>query len=67
MIAAQYMGTSMLTNALQVRIDEPGVLSPACEGLLISPAPSAPAGVVRGLPCSIHYSLTHFSARMALF
>ena len=27
MIAAQYMGTSMLTNALQVRIDAPGVLS----------------------------------------
>jgi hypothetical protein len=27
MIAAQYMGTSMLTNSLQVRIDEPGVLS----------------------------------------
>jgi alkylhydroperoxidase family enzyme len=27
MIAAQYMGTSMLTNALRVKIDEPGVLA----------------------------------------
>jgi alkylhydroperoxidase family enzyme len=27
MIAAQYMGTSMFTNALQVRIDGPGTLS----------------------------------------
>jgi alkylhydroperoxidase family enzyme len=32
MIAAQYMGTSMLTNALQVRIDEPGVLSSIVPG-----------------------------------
>jgi alkylhydroperoxidase family enzyme len=27
MIAAQYMGTSMLTNAPRVKIDEPGVLA----------------------------------------
>jgi alkylhydroperoxidase family enzyme len=27
MIAAQYMGTAMLTNALRTKIDEPGVLS----------------------------------------
>ena len=27
MIAAQYMGTSMLTNTLRVKIDEPGVLA----------------------------------------
>ena len=27
MIAAQYMGTSMLTNALRVKIDEPSVLA----------------------------------------
>jgi len=32
MIAAQYMGTSMMTNALRVRIDEPGVLSPVVLG-----------------------------------
>jgi hypothetical protein len=42
MITAQYMGTSMLTNALQVRIDEPGVLSPVVlrpVDLALRPAP----------------------------
>jgi alkylhydroperoxidase family enzyme len=33
MIAAQYMGTSMLTNALRVKIDEPGVLA----GIVLGP------------------------------
>jgi alkylhydroperoxidase family enzyme len=33
MIAAQYMGTAMLTNALRIRIDEPGVLS----GIVLGP------------------------------
>jgi alkylhydroperoxidase family enzyme len=33
MIAAQYMGTAMLTNALRVKIDEPGVLA----GIVLGP------------------------------
>ena len=56
MIAARYMGTSMLTNALQVRIDEPGVSSPVLSGALLIwssvhavPAAGLPAVVPRAI------------------